>query len=175
MHLFIANGTQQIQDFHYRVPDSNKVRQQKIAIGGQIRISGDLTTADIDAIVDQHKIYGMIPAEEIFSGRDPAPTAYRVGKAITQEEIFQLTQRNEGVLVERGKETRKNAAIGLASMLGTAAREGGTGVEFQEAEIEITEEPGKGRSISDGIDEKTVITREDSAQRGRGRGRASRR
>lgn len=176
MHLFIANGTHQVQDFHYRLPEQKQVRRQPIGVGQQIRISDDLRPVDIEAILKQYSVYGIIAADEITKGTSQAPFAYRVGSHIKSEEIEFLTQRNRGVLVSRGRESRDNAAIVMGNALGVSARDSGTGVEFEQAEIEVIEEQAKGASTGDPkIDETTVITRTDRPDARAPSGRRSRR
>lgn len=171
--LFIANGTNQIQDFHFRLPGAKQVQQQKIAIGGQELISGDLTEQQITAIVNHHGKYGMIPASEIGTPGAPAPYAFQVDKAFTSAQILTLVKRNHGELVEMGRKIRENAAVIVGNSLGKGIRESGTGVQFTGAEIEITEETKFDGSDGDGFNEKTIIERTDrqGANRNRGRNR----
>lgn len=166
MHLYIANGTRQIQHFMYRIPEIKQVRQQTIAVGGQIKISGDLQPEQIDAIIDQHRKYGIIDVVDIEKGRSPAPLCFQVGRAISPDRITKLMLRYQGVMVERGKDSRKNAAIVMANTLGTTVREQGTGVELEEIEVSATEENKPGASNTDLHSERTIINRADRTPSG---------
>lgn len=159
--LFIANGTMQVQEFHYRLPEAKNARRQVIPVGEQIRISGDLRSVDVDAIIKQHVKYGLIPADEILRGTKPAPLAYRVGRYISSEEIVLLSNRNQGILIDLGRQTRKDAAVAVGNALGRAAQESGN--DFDTADVEITEVPkaggaGTGESL---VAENIQIGRED--------------
>jgi hypothetical protein len=112
MKLFIGNATSQNFDFYYRLPEENRALHQYIAMGEQIAISGDLNQLQIDAIVHQGGTYGMISVDEV----DRRATVYRglcysVDKAISSSKIEKLFHANTGVLVDIGKEIRRNAAI----------------------------------------------------------------
>lgn len=91
--LFVANLTKQHHIFIYQVVEGdvnaspNMVRayqrHENIPAGGQSRLPGDLTKAQIDVIVEHHRAYGMKSWEEArkikgFTGlcfrlKDPIP------------------------------------------------------------------------------------------------------
>jgi hypothetical protein len=112
MKLYIGNATSQNFDFHYRLPESRGHRSQYIEMGRQTLISGDLSQADVDAIIKQGSQYGMISVEEVdrratmFHG-----LVYSVDKPIASTKIEKLFHANTAVLVNLGKDLRKNAAI----------------------------------------------------------------
>lgn len=169
--LYIANGTNQIQDFHFRLAGKKQVQQQKIQIGGQELISGDFTPSQIAEIVNHHGTYGMIPAAEIGRNGVRAPYAFSIDKPFNAAQILQLVKSNHGELVEMGKKIRENAAIIVGNNLGKGIRESGTGVQFTGAEIEILEEAKFDGSEGDGFNEKTIIERTDRQGNSRSRGR----
>lgn len=123
MHLYIANGTNQVQDFIYRLPETTSPRQQMIPIGGQIKIAGDLNKPQIDAIVEQHAIYGLVAAEDIDLTVDSAGKrtmvnlCYSVGKEVNIAKIIRMIENNKGVQTERGKQHRIEAAVALNTAL----------------------------------------------------------
>lgn len=164
MQLYIANGTRQINDFHYRIPETKQVRRQTIAVGGQILISGDLTKVEVDAVIDQHRKYGLIPADEIDTSNGPAPLCFQVGRPIPPERISLLMQRNAGVMVMRGRESRKAAAIVMANALGTSVRDQGTGMELSEVEVSLTEDT-RGGAADEKQHEKTFVNPENKPHR----------
>ena len=111
MKMFIANLTHQRQDFHYRLPEDGKIRKQMIEVGEQIQISGDLSTPEVDAIIAQHSIYGLINVTEIDRTQDFAGTCYSVGKPVDMQRVRYAIAHNQGVLEQRGVELRKEAAV----------------------------------------------------------------
>jgi hypothetical protein len=163
MDLYIANGTRQIQQFMYRLPEVTQVRVQTIRIGGQIKISAGslgLTKPEVDSIIEQHRKYGMIPVAEIDSGRNAAPLCYQVDKTISTDKIYKLMKRNQQAQIEAGKQNRKDAAIVMASTLGTNLREEGIQGDLEELEIGLTEEHRRGQGNGeDPIEEKIVVNK----------------
>lgn len=112
MKLFIGNATSQNFNFHYRLPERTSVTQQFIAMGEQVQIIGDLSQMDIDAIIKQGNTYGMLSVEEIDRNSTKYHgLCYSIGKEISSSKIEKLFVANTGVLVEMGRELRKNAAI----------------------------------------------------------------
>src|SRR3974390_1318278 len=87
MDLYIGNATKQEQQFCYRVPEDGRLRVQDIHVGTQIKVSGELTAQQIDAIVDQHRMYGLIPAAEAGKVKDFAGLCYSVGKPIQIDKL----------------------------------------------------------------------------------------
>lgn len=177
MHqLYIANATRQVQDFHYRIPGIAQVRQQTIQIGGQIKISGDLKINEVEAIIQQHSKYGLISADEIDSGKAFAPMCYQVDKPVAPEMIEMLSNRNMGVLADRGYEQRKEAAIVVTNRIGQNLREQNIDADLTSVEVDTIEDDdqnAQNRRSSTGdprIREKTIVSREDRQERVRGRG-----
>jgi hypothetical protein len=111
MKIYIGNASSQHFDFHYRIPEHKGFLHQFIAMGQQIVID-DLTQLQVDAIVHQGGRYGMISTDEVdrravkFHG-----LCYSVGKEVASSKIEKLFVANTGVLINIGKEIRKNAAL----------------------------------------------------------------
>ena len=172
--MYIGNASRQIQDFHYRVPEKAQVIRQTIKIGEQIKISGDLSIQDIESIVRQHAKYGLISVDEIASKGRFASLCFQLDKPINPAKIEMLANRNMGVLMERGREQRKNAAIVMATTLGANGRERGLG-DLAGVEVETIEEDtpnARHRQAATGegrIEEKTIVNPEDNQGRGRSR------
>jgi hypothetical protein len=113
MKLFIANMTQQVQDFCYRVPESTGLRTQRIDVGQQIQISGDLSTPQIEEIVNQHARYGMVHIDEIDRHKPYIGLVFSTDRPVTVNRMSYGIQHNRMVLVERGKEIRQETAVAL--------------------------------------------------------------
>jgi hypothetical protein len=115
--MYIANCTQQVQDFIYRLPETPGPRSQRIDIGSQVQISGDLSTPDIDAIVRQHATYGLVSVDEVDRTKPFVGLCYSVDKPVPVAKIKSAIAHNYDVMVERGKELRKEAAVATESSL----------------------------------------------------------
>ena len=165
MKLYVCNGTRQVQAFVYRrrIEGSprDKLITQPIPIGGQIQVSGDLNQYQVDDILDQHRRYGLIPVSEIATGRGLAPLAYQLDAPIDAGKIFRLAARNQGVMVERGKKSRQDAAIVAATNLGRNLNElhgAGLSGDLTELQVDVSEERGPaGGAESDLLQESTVV------------------
>lgn len=111
MKLYIGNATRQVQEFSYRLPESAGVRKQEIPIGGQTQITGDMSMKDVDAILSQHEIYGLIDVMHIDRTRPFVGLCYSIDAELKPDAIEKLMRHNTGVLVERGKSLRVAAAV----------------------------------------------------------------
>ncbi|HEY7418117.1 MAG TPA: hypothetical protein VH593_23260 [Ktedonobacteraceae bacterium] len=121
--LYIGNVSKQIFQFAYRALERPGVVVQTIPIGGQIRVSPngsriDLTTPEIDHIIDQHRIYGMLPVDEIDSSKDPfSGLCYSIGKPITAEKLWKAMKKKEEALNKFGQQMRQEAALAVNAQI----------------------------------------------------------
>lgn len=145
--LFVANTTFQNVDFQYRLRESLKIYQQMIPIGGQIQISGDLSTPDIDYVVHQHAMYGMVRVDEIDRTKPFIGLCYDVDRRIDVEKMRRALAHNQEVLADRGKTIRQEAAMAVESAV-EGQNVGLTGVEFT---IEEEAKDGKDKEVSETI------------------------
>jgi hypothetical protein len=113
MKMFIANCTKQAQDFFYRLPGTPSPRSQHIPIGGQIQISGTLSTPDIDAIIEQHGKYGLVSVDEVDRTKPFFGTCYSIDRPVSVDKLRRAVAHNSVVLTERGVEMRREAAIAV--------------------------------------------------------------
>ena len=111
MDLYIANGTSQKWNFHYRVLERKSFMTQEIPIGEQIVIP-NLSPPDVDYLIQQGAKYGMVDVAEMDRvGKAFKGLCYSIGKPVKSDKIERLFRHNTNVLVEQGREFRKNAAI----------------------------------------------------------------
>lgn len=108
--MYVANCTNQAQDFIYRLPEVPAPRVQRIEIGRQILISGDLSQKDVEAVVSHHARYGLIKVSEIDRTRPFVGLCWDE-KPISVERVKRLWLHNQGVLTQRGKDQRQAAAV----------------------------------------------------------------
>ena len=112
MQLFIANVSRQNLTFSFRVPEQNGIKQVMIPPGAQRPIySPDLTKPQVDGIIEQGRIYGMVAADEVDRVKKQTPMVYSVGKEISAEKIRKLMMTNHDALTHEGEQTRKQAAV----------------------------------------------------------------
>ena len=160
--LYIGNVTKQIQMFAYRVPERQGVITQTIPIGGQIRVSPngytvDLTTPEIDAILGQHKAYGILAVEELDSkGNAFSGLVYSIGKQISADKLFKGMKRKEEELNKFGQRIRQEAALAVNSQI-----EQQIGRPLHELDMSFEEEEPRGgyKEDLDHIAEGVRVTR----------------
>lgn len=133
--MYVGNGTKQVQSFCYRLPEGKAVTVT-ISMGGQIKIPGNLSAMDIDAIVDQHSKYGLVRTDEIDRTQPFIGLCYSIDKPISIAQISRVLDHNDEVLTERGKVIREEAAVALNSAI-----EQNTGVAFDNLELSVIEQP----------------------------------
>jgi len=163
MDLYIGNSTKQRQQFCYRVPEETGLRVQDIEIGTQVKISGDLSTQQIDAIIQQHRAYGLVPAAEAGKVKGFTGLCYSVGRPIQSATLELAIDANQRVLEARGKKLREEAAIAVSNGMEQTLGEMGTGANLREVEMSAVEEEPKGGYRDDApFGEGVRVTREDA-------------
>jgi hypothetical protein len=176
MMLFIGNATKQNVVFAYRVPEQSGVRAQNIPIGGQVRISGDLSSTDIDSIIAQHRPYGLVDAREVDRDKEFHGLCYSIGSPVTVAKIGLAIQHNTSVLVERGQEMRKAAAVAVQGRIehDLAETPGMESTNMRQLDVSVVEEEPKGGYGPDKPIAEGITVKRDGRQ-GDGGGRRSRR
>jgi hypothetical protein len=162
MKMFVANGSHQIIDFQYRLPEVKNYRQQTIPIGGQIRIAGELSQKDIDLIVEHHTIYGMVHFREISDHKDIfIPYIYSVENYMSSDTIAELIVQNREFNDEQGKKQRQAAALTVNNMIEETISD-----TLKNFEMTVVEQDSKDRNatVSEGI--RVTRDREKGAPQG---------
>jgi hypothetical protein len=148
--LFIGNVTKQIQTFAYRLPERSGVIAQNIPIGGQIRVSPngvnvDLTQFEIDAIINQHRMYGLMAIDEIDSKNvNFGGTVYSIGKPLSVDRLRRAMIKYEEKLDAMGRKMRQEAALAVNSQI-----EEQIGAPLRQLEMSFSEEEPRGGFTDD--------------------------
>ncbi len=133
--LYIANATKQYIDFHFRLPERSDYLKQRIAPLGQIAISGDLSSRDVDAVINQHARYGMIGAHEVNGRMGRHPLIYSENKPVERSTIEAVHKNNTETMVIEGKEIRRIAAVAANNLFEQRLSETGVSANIEEIEI----------------------------------------
>lgn len=168
MKLYVANCTNQVQDFIYRLPETASSRQQRIEIGGQIQISGTLSKMDIDAVIEQHTKYGMVSVDEIDRTRQFIGICYSVDKPVDLKYVARAFDINKYVLDERGKTIRQEAAIAVSNSVEEQGA-GLTALDMSVVEEQTPKNPDP--KIAEGVRVSRLETPGKTPTSARGRGR----
>lgn len=143
--VFVANTTQQVQEFSYRMLESPKVIMQRIPIGQQVQLPGDgWQPEDIEYLEKQHRRYGMVPVSEIDRTKAFIGVCYSIDKPVQIEAIRRALVANLEVLEERGKRNREAAAVATAQQITEATP------TLRRLEMSIEEE-GQAGQMAEGV------------------------
>jgi hypothetical protein len=178
--MFIANLTQQIQVFCYRVVEEASPFRQEIPIGGQIMIAKDLSPADVELIIGAHQVYGMIRAEDVDRATGLVPTCFQMDKRISIQIIEKGLRHNRQVLEIRGREQRKQSAVLTSNAINDRLASAEIPAGLAEVDISIVEEEPKGgyqhdKPVGEGIKVSATEPGDPppAARRGQGRRKAA--
>jgi hypothetical protein len=143
MKMYIGNCTRQPNDFQYRMPgEANSSRNQ----GGNLRVqrvealsclqmSGELTSDEVDYIVQQHAPYGLVHVTEVDRTKSYLGLCWDT-KPINVHVLREAISHNQEVLEQRGRDIRKEAAVALNTSLEDAQEMG----ELKKLTIEVKED-----------------------------------
>jgi hypothetical protein len=169
MPLYIANCSKFNYELHYWVDNSKKPVVTKIRPGGQESVYPQGTRVDHERIVEQHKMYGLIPVSEIDRSQKFVGQCFQFDTPITHDRLYTTMERNDDVLYEQALEQRKAAALASDDLVRKAAQEADVKVGNIETEIQEIEQKG----VEPQIHEIISVGEESEQPRRRGRPRRS--
>jgi hypothetical protein len=164
--LYIGNISKQVVQFGYRSPERPGVIYQTIPIGGQIRVSPngaivDLSTPEIEAIIGQHRTYGLVDVDDVDAKQSPfSGLCYSIGKPIAVERLRRAMLKKEEALKAHGSTLRKEAALAVNSQI-----EEQIGAPLRQLEMSFQEEePRSGYADElDHVAEGVRVTRQNDS------------
>ena len=166
MELFIANCSKQDFLFTYMLPENIRPFSHKIRAGAQIKLVQD--QLQVDAIIKQHELYGMMEVTKVKKGF--GGLCYRFNKPINVEAIEAGISQSDQENIDRAQEARSITAAAQDQIISMKAQEMGIkqkgGIEF-----EITEDKKNAADQSEKFDQKIEVIHEGEAPKGRGRPR----
>ena len=160
--LYIGNVSKQVQIFTYRSPERPGVIAQIIPIGGQIRVSPngahfDLSTLEIDAIIAQHRTYGLVEIGEIDSKQSQfSALCYSIGKEMSADKLRKAMMKKEDAIKAFGQKLRQEAALAVNSQI---EEQGGQKLRELEMSFEEEEPSGGYSENADHNSEGILVTR----------------
>lgn len=157
--VYVANASQQIQDFQVRLPEKTEPHRQLIHIGGQIVLAGDLNPMEVDAVKDQHERYGMIHVDQVGRVSWFAPLIYSLDRPVREDRIAEQLEANRQVLVERGRKIRQDAAIAVNGRIEAQLSEDRSDSRLNQLEMSVVEEDRDPRDESPEVAEGVRVTR----------------
>jgi len=167
MELYVANCSKQDFDFTYMLPENPRPFLHRIRAGSQVKIQG--TSTEVDQIVKQHTVYGMMNVDEVKKGF--GSLAYRIGKPISVDAIENGFTQSEQEAIDRALEARKIQAAASDQIIQQKAQEMGLR-QTEGLEIEVIEEKRNAADTDPKFQQTIEVSRETAAPK-RGRGRPS--
>ncbi|HHK5918292.1 TPA: hypothetical protein ACQVIK_002539 [Serratia marcescens] len=109
MKLYIANTTKQRHDFAYRQPETGRLIYHPINAGAQSVVL-DGTRGEIDLVIQQHGVYGLIDATKIDQNRVYIGLCYSIDKPV-QSRIIEKAMRDNDDHLNRAAHERRQASV----------------------------------------------------------------
>jgi len=164
MDLYIANCSKQDFLFTYMLPENQRPFSHKIRAGGQIKLVQN--QPEVDAIIKQHQLYGMMEVTKVKRGF--GGLCYRFSKPISVEAIEAGITQSDDENIRRAQEAREITAAAQDQIISTKAQEMGIkqngGIEF-----EILEDKKNAADQGEKFDQKLEVIHEGDLRKPRGR------
>lgn len=166
MSLYVANLTKQVFEFHYWTENTKRPVVAKIQPFSQVNVHPQGTRMEHENIVDQHKMYGLVPVNELDRHRDFVGQCYQFDDPIPLDRLQTMLKRNDEVLYKQALERRKEAAASMDDMMQRTAQETDTNIAGLEVEIQEVEQKGVDPQVHE-----VITVGEENQPRRRGRPR----
>lgn len=113
--LYVANLGRQPHDFHYRVPAeigwSRQTQHRRIAPGTQQQIHTEAPLPVLEAIIEQHRQYGLIEASEVPKTKGFVGICFSIDRPVPLDQMEYGVDHNAGALQEQGVKNLEEAAF----------------------------------------------------------------
>lgn len=162
MKLFVANCSIQDHDFAYRQLETGKLCTQRIHAGSQSMIYKDAPMNELELIIQQHLIYGMIPAQQAKNAKGFVGLCYSIDKPVDVEAIMHARESNDNAAVDRAVEVHQTSVASA-----TDAMQKMSDGKLNDYEVELTEQVKTHGTVQDG--QSATIGLAVDGKRGRGR------
>jgi hypothetical protein len=167
MDLYIANCSKQEYLFTFMLPENVRPFVHKIRAGTQIKLVQ--SQPEVDVIIKQHSIYGLMEAEKVKKGF--GGLCYRIGKPISVSAIEEGLSQSDQEMIDRAQEARNITAAAQDQIISTKAQEMGLKVKAG-IELEVVEEKKNAADVGEKFDQTIEVIHEGQAPR-KGRPRKS--
>ncbi len=160
MRMYIGNATRQNIVFAYRMlgtevggrPGANIAKLLPIPYGHQDMIPLDLEVEEVDYIIDQNRKYGFCSVDEAEKAKNIfVGIMYSLDRPITSTKFNLIMSKNMAVLVKRGEELQREAAIVIDEGIQRQLREQGldTVAKINKTETVLTEFDRRDRNAAE--------------------------
>jgi hypothetical protein len=158
MKLYIANCTKKNYELHYRMPEVMGVRMQPVRAGHQVEIAGDLNQPQIDVVVKHFSTrYGMVSVTSIDRTKAFVGLCYSTDKPIKVDVIARALHHNDQVLVSRGQDIRRAAAVSVNNAITQQLQESRVPESLGALEMTVDEVDRGGKPVDGGLREGVLV------------------
>lgn len=140
MKLYVANTTKQRHDFTFRRLEKTNLVHHPIRAGEQ-SIVLDGTTEEIDYILRQHEIYGLIDATRIDQSKAYIGLCYSTEKPVASKIIEKAMRDNDQHLTRKSNDHRQASAFATSEKLRSEDNGWGDLVVSAEQRLKADEDP----------------------------------
>lgn len=176
--LYIANTSKSNHDFSFRRGEDQIPRVIKIIAGTQAPVLKDGSVEEVDAIIAQHRKYGLKPVEEAAKSKNYVGLCYSVDRPMTFKDMKIVFNHNDVALKKEGETRLEEIAAAANATIDQGLEARGIPSAAAHVELEVREERPVGETPTLAIG-KTVVKDppEGGGERRQGgrRGGASRR
>ena len=162
--LYVANTTKQEFLFTYYLPENVRPFSHTIRAGSQIEINGP--QHEVDSIINQHAIYGMVEANKVKKGF--GGLCYRIDKPVSLDAIEQGLSQNDQDKIDRAAEARQMTAAAADLVISQKAQEMGL-QQKAPLEVEVIEESKNPFETSGKFNETIEVVKDGGPAPRRGR------
>ena len=140
MQIFIANGTLQHRELHYRVPNVPTPRVRTIPAGSQDVLPDDLSGEALKNVILQLERLGAVPFDDLAAITKPNALLYRIQKQIESETIDEARALDTEARTEVAAEQMEASGLKAFSAAQVELRRAGVNPEtLTESTITLTE------------------------------------
>lgn len=131
--------------FSFRLKGKPAPTTQPIPIGGQVLIAGVSTKDEIDQVLQQHEMYGLISVDEVERSKTEFHgLCYSLDKPVNVSKMEAAMRRNVAALQQRGEIMRQQAAISVNNSIEHNLENSDTGANLRNFELSVVEEAPRG-------------------------------
>lgn len=160
--LFVANTSSRHHEFLFRIPGNEQVRRVTINAGKQMEVIRGAQEEEVNAIIEQHKPYGLIHVSQVKKVSDFVGLMYQLDRPVDSGAMEIAVEKNNDVLIEKGHELRKEAAVAANATLSDTITNSGDKVGKQNAmSIEVVEQPTEENQKKQTMKEKIRVADHD--------------
>jgi hypothetical protein len=118
--LFVANTSNKHNEFTFRLPGNPQLRTVYIPPGKQMEVLRNAQREEIDSVIEQHSVYGMVAANNAKNICKFAGTLYSIDKPVAVDNMHIAMEANNDILLQEGYELRKIAAVATDATISDA-------------------------------------------------------